>query len=191
LGRSRLAKLAEARLRASRRRGSARRITAVRPSACVLLAAHRRGVKRCRDRAAGGAFPRDDACDVRACNRGARWYRKAPGRGRYSRRARQAGVRNVSASETPAPILTTKTRDMRVFLQSPLTDSNRRPPPYHPGPGAGGAGTTGSRRTRRPRKPEDLMLTSDPRVDTRGRADVRISFARDIRGFDHIGQAAR
>jgi hypothetical protein len=45
-----------------------------------------------------------------------------------------------------------ETRGLRGFRKSPLTDSNRRPPPYHRGSGAGRAGKTGKPRARKPRK---------------------------------------
>src|SRR3989442_4827900 len=44
-------------------------------------------------------------------------------------------------------------RRRAALLQSPLTDSNRRPPPYHSGTKPGSAGTAGSPRPRKRRKP--------------------------------------
>jgi hypothetical protein len=45
---------------------------------------------------------------------------------------------------------TTELADLQVFpwSASPLTDSNRRPPPYHGGSGAALAGTAGHSRSR-------------------------------------------
>ena len=47
----------------------------------------------------------------------------------------------------------TRKRRCAALLQSPLTDSNRQPPPYHPGTGAGRGGTRESSRARERRKP--------------------------------------
>jgi len=55
-----------------------------------------------------------------------------------------------SASES-----TTETHAEQEIIGSPLTDSNRRPPPYHPGTAPGSAGTGGSRRPRKRRKPQE------------------------------------
>ena len=41
------------------------------------------------------------------------------------------------------PMETTELADLQELL-SPLTDSNRRPPPYHGGSGKGSVGTRGS-----------------------------------------------
>ena len=47
-----------------------------------------------------------------------------------------------------APSQATQHAHVQVFLRSPLTDSNRRPPPYHGGSGAVLAGTAGHSRSR-------------------------------------------
>src|SRR5437762_14113313 len=60
-------------------------------------------------------------------------------RGRRDQRSPPAGT-----TEPPAE---------QEETRSPLTDSNRRPPPYHPGTKSGSAGTPGSRRARKPGKP--------------------------------------
>jgi hypothetical protein len=64
--------------------------------------------------------------------------------------AKQAGSRRTSGyftgtSETSAIANAgdksgTKSADLQGFSSSPLTDSNRRPPPYHRAPGRGGRG---------------------------------------------------
>ena len=64
------------------------------------------------------------------------------------------------------------------FLRSPLTDSNRRPPPYHSGSGEGSAGTGGSPGHESRANQKDPTTRLDPRGDARGPADVRTTFAR-------------
>ena len=90
----------------------------------------------------------------------------------WSRRSRGGALLLRQATEIPG---------FRGFslCRSPLTDSNRRPPPYHPGTDAGSAGTAGSSRPRKRRKPKGSRRRY-PRVDARGQADVRTTFARDV-----------
>ncbi|MBA3475383.1 MAG: site-specific integrase [Actinobacteria bacterium] len=75
-------------------------------------------------------------------------------------------------------IETTESPSEQEISRSPLTDSNRRPPPYHlrrdtrARAGRRGHESPASRRT--------LMATSDPRVDGRGRAGVPSTFPRKV-----------
>jgi hypothetical protein len=76
-----------------------------------------------------------------------------------------------------------KRRNWRVcsrFVGSPLPDSNRRPPPYHRGSGTGSTGTAGSPWPRKQANQRDLTARGSPRVDARGPADVRATFARHV-----------
>ena len=71
------------------------------------------------------------------------------------RTSREHGMCPASARARQAFALqTTDLVDLQGIPRSPLTDSNRRPPPYHPGTDAGSAGTAGSPRPRKRRKPK-------------------------------------
>jgi Integrase core domain len=77
-----------------------------------------------------------------------------PERRRYEKTCRACPEYAVSHLTRERTDLNAKARFAGV-LQSPLTDSNRRPPPYHPGPDAGSAGTAGSRSPRKRSTPKE------------------------------------
>src|SRR5204863_6402790 len=84
-----------------------------------------------------------------------------------------------------SPFTTTETPPEQEETESPLTDSNRRPPPYHLEPRAEARARAGHRRPRKPRTSKDLKRGPDPRVPARGRSDVRVSFARLVGCMDN------
>ena len=94
----------------------------------------------------------------------ARLGRKTP---RMPASARQS--QNVPVSYPPprikiSPSLATRTPHLQGFCASPLTDSNRRPPPYHGGFGAVRAFTAEHRQARLFLQIEKLLCVADVRV---------------------------
>ena len=65
-------------------------------------------------------------------------------------------------------------------LQSPLTDSNRRPPPYHGGSGAVLAVTAGHSRSRFPAHWPFALCLECTRVPARARVAVPVSYPRCV-----------
>ncbi len=67
-----------------------------------------------------------------------------------------------------------------IFFQSPLTDSNRRPPPYHGGSGVIRAGTAGHQRSRFSCNRASAVCQPCPRVPARAQPAVPVSYPRTV-----------
>jgi hypothetical protein len=93
------------------------------------------------------------------------------------RRPYQKCVRNVSAR---LQVNKLQSADLQALYANPLTDSNRRPPPYHGGLGASRAYMRGHSRARLSCKLASSVCRACPRVTERARADVPVWYPRGV-----------